>query len=88
MYCILDNRENHPNTFSLNDIKILDNIVIAAGVKTFYGATITFDKMYEKIVKLANLNINFTGLNGEVMTTDDPVKAEQYIFAKMKNPTD
>ena len=44
--------------------------------------------MYEKIVKLANLNINFTGLNGEVMTTDDPVKAEQYIFAKMKNPTD
>ena len=88
MHCILDNRENHPNTFSLNDIKILDNIVIAAGVKTFYGATITFDKMYEKIVKLANLNINFTGLNGEVMTTDDPVKAEQYIFAKMKNPTD
>ncbi|WP_193171073.1 hypothetical protein [Nisaea nitritireducens] len=79
-FCILDNSERHNNSFSFEDIRFLDQMLLDAGIATFYGATITLDAGYRDIVELANANVENVGLNGKLMTTHSPEEAETFIM--------
>jgi len=82
-FCTLDNRDRHENKFSYPDIVVLDNLLIEAGIKRFYGATITTDPAYPGLVKLANSNAKMSQLEGEMLATSDPAEAEAFIMAKI-----
>lgn len=79
-FCILDNSEEYENNFSYPDIVALDNLLIAAGIRCFYGATITKDPAYSNLVKLANHNAKASKLEGELLATGDPAEAERFIL--------
>lgn len=82
-FCILDNSGRHENTLTHADMQLLDRMVLDAGITEFYGATVTFDPTYPRIVKLAQLTTEIVGLTGELIATDDPAEAERFIFAKI-----
>jgi len=84
-FCILDNSDGHENVFSYPDIVILDNLLIEAGIKYFYGATITSDPAYQKLVKLATHNARMSKLEGDLLATADPAEAEKFITDKINS---
>jgi hypothetical protein len=82
-FCILDNSGGHENKISYKDIQILDDILVAAGIRRFYGATITTDHAYANLVKLAKYNARISKLEGDLLATHDPAAAESFIMEKM-----
>lgn len=84
-FCILDNSARYYNSLSFEDIKLLDTLLMDAGIATFYGATITLDAGYREIVELAKANVTNVGLNGKLMTTAIPEEAEAFIAEMIAN---
>lgn len=82
-FCILDNRGNFENILSFDDIKYLDSILIDAGIKYFYGATVTNDTAYPLVVKMAEGNAVLNDLDGEIIATDSISEAEEFIADKI-----
>lgn len=76
---LLDNSEGFENDFSLDAIRQLDRLLIDRGVRTYFGATVTKDKGYSKIVKLAQTNMETIGLDGAVIKVPDRATALQFI---------
>jgi len=83
-FCILDNRDRHENAFSYADIQELDQVLIDAGIDHFYGATISNDPDYPKLVKLANDSASTTPMETELMATADPAEAEAFVMGKLR----
>lgn len=87
-FCILDNSGRHHNSISFEDIRFLDQLLLDAGIATFYGATITLDAGYRDIVELANANVENIGLQGKLMTTHSPGEAEAFIIEMLASTDD
>lgn len=83
-FCIVDNIAGFENTISYDDIRQLDRILIDHGIRKFFGATITKDMGYAKIVKLAQANMDEIGLEGMVIEAPDRAAAEAFIFEKLQ----
>jgi hypothetical protein len=83
-FCILDNSGRYDNSLTHADMQLLDRMAINAGISHFYGATVTFDPTYPRIVKLARLNAEIAGLTGELLATGDPTEAEHFILTKIE----
>ncbi|WP_416896669.1 MAG: hypothetical protein ACMVY4_14180 [Minwuia sp.] len=84
IFCVLDNRSNHENRFSIEDIKFVGEMVANAGIRHFYGATVTPDTAYNGIVKLASANLGRLNLEGELIATDDYDEAELFVTAHIE----
>lgn len=80
---ILDNSEGFENDFCLEAIQFLDTILINRGVRKYFGATITSDGGYSKIVKLAQTNMETVGLEGAVITVPNSAAALDFILGKI-----
>lgn len=79
MFAILDNRQRHANSFSIQDMDAIVAVLKAGGIGAFYGATVTLDPDYGKIGKLTNAHIVVSGLAGRVIVTGDPEEAEIFM---------
>ena len=86
-FCILDNTGGYENVLTFDDIKYLDKLIIESGISAFYGATVTKGEGYSSLVNLANANVHSLNLDGELVATDTVSKAEEFIFAKIKQLT-
>jgi len=82
-FCILDNSGRHENILTYEDMQLLDRMVIDAGITHFYGATVTFDPTYSRLVELARSNAEIAGLTAELFATNDPLAAERFILEKI-----
>jgi len=82
-FCILDNRAGYENTFSYADMAELDTMLIQAGIRNFYGATVSTDPYYTALVKLAQSNMELSELGGELLATNDYEEAEEFIMARL-----
>lgn len=80
---MLDNSEGFENDFPYEAIRQLDEFLIGSGLKTYYGATVTKDGGYSKIIKLAQTNMETIGLDGLVVKVPDRVAAQNFIFSKI-----
>lgn len=83
-FCILDNTAGHENNFGYSDIILLDNVLIEAGIDHFYGATVTTDRDYEKLVKLANDSAEVTPMETHLLATRDVAEAEAFVMEKLQ----
>lgn len=84
-YCILDNTDGHDNNFTFSDMKMLDDMLVEAGIEKFYGATVSSDRAYSGLVKLANTSVEMSKLGGELLATDSVEEAEHFIFSKLQS---
>lgn len=82
-FCILDNSGGHENDFPYADIVVFEQKLIDAGIDCFFGATITDDLAYPKIIELVNVSMSARKIGGEVMATEDPETAERFIAEKL-----
>ena len=82
-FCILDNRAGFENVFSYEDIRYLANLLIEAGIRRLYAATVTCDQEYAKLVELANVVVATSLLEGELLATGEIGKAEAFIRCRM-----
>jgi len=82
-FCIVDNAAGFDNDFTYNDIQVLDRILTDHGITRFYGATITMDDGYTKLVKLAQTNMDGIGMAGEVIEVMNRASAEAFISQKI-----
>jgi|GEM_PF-1789909 len=80
---ILDNSAGYENDFSLDAIKLLDGMLVDHGIRTYFGATITKDQGYSKIVKLAQTNMDTVGLDGALIRVRDRAAALDFIHEKI-----
>lgn len=78
-FCIVDNSAGFENNITYDDIQLLDGILWEHGIRTFYGATITKDAGYSKIVKLAQANMEHVGLDGALIEVRRRTAAENFI---------
>lgn len=83
-FCILDNSAGYENSFTYPDIVLLDSLLIEAGIDHFYGATITTDPDYAKLVKLANDSAETTPMETELLAARDLAEAEAFIMEKLR----
>lgn len=83
-FCILDNRGGFDNDLGYADMKVLDQRLVEAGIRTFYGVTVTSDAVYDRIVEIANVNMRVTGLEGKVHVTNDMDDAERFIAEMLR----
>jgi hypothetical protein len=84
-FCVFDNSAKHENVLTYDDLKRIDELIVASGITDFYCATITSDHSYSSVVALADLSQQAANLGGELLATDDPVAAETFILEKMAN---
>lgn len=83
-FCILDNSGGHENDFTYSDMMLIEQKFIDAGIDCCFGATITDDVAYPKIVELVNLSMSAMKIGGKVMATGDTAEAEQFIVEKLR----
>ncbi|MEQ8354018.1 MAG: hypothetical protein RH942_00660 [Kiloniellaceae bacterium] len=79
-FCVLDNSEGYENDFSYPDMAVLDRLLVEAGIKHFYGVTVTKDPGYRNLVKLASDHAKLLNLEGDLFATDDLAEAERFIM--------
>lgn len=82
-FCIIDNSAGHENIVTLDDLKQLDEILSNAGIRFYYGASITIDPGYHGIVNLAHENLQSLGIKNELIQTYNRGAAEAFIKAKI-----
>jgi len=82
--CILDNGAGHENDLSFSDLQVLARILVDASIACYYGATITDDVAYPRIVDLASVYMSTTNIRGEILSTADPQAAERFIVEKLR----
>lgn len=82
-FCIVDNTQGFENNFTYDDIMQLDRLLFDHGIRFFFGATITRDSGYNKMVKLAQENMGEIGMGGTVIEVPDRASAETFIFSKI-----
>lgn len=82
-FCILDNRAGFENSFALEEMQFFTSMVLKAGITEIYGATITLDQEYPKIVELANIVLAMSPLRGEMLSTGSEKEAEAFIRNRM-----
>ncbi len=80
---VLDNSAGFENDFSLSAIKLLDGMLLDRGIRVYFGATITKDRGYSKIVKLAQTNMETVGLDGALIRVGDRASALDFIHGKI-----
>jgi hypothetical protein len=83
-FCILDNTAGHENNFSYSDIVLLDELLIESGIDHFYGATVTTDPDYVKLVKLANDSAKATPMKTQLLASRDVAEAEAFVMEKLR----
>lgn len=83
-FCIVDNSAGFENDISYDDIQVLDRYLIDHGIRRFFGATITKDGGYGKIVKLAQANMDQIGLDGAVIKVRTRREAETFITERIE----
>jgi hypothetical protein len=86
-FCVLSNLDRHANNLSFHDITVLDRLLEDGGIKLFYGATVSVDVGYSSVVKLANVNMEQTGLDGECISTGEMESAEEFIIDRLNEHT-
>lgn len=84
-FCILDNSAGHENDFTFDDMKFFGELLRKAGIVAFYGATVTPDMGYAAVVSLASMIVEYSGMEGELISTSSMAEAEAFIFDKMKD---
>ena len=81
-YCILDNSGDHENSLSFDDMNVLDKMLVDAGIKKFFGVTVTIDFAYKTLVKLARTNATLHGLDTELYATNSHQEAEDLLCSQ------
>lgn len=66
-------------------MRYLDNLLTTSGIKHFYGATITNDKAYPLVIKMAAGSAEMYELDGELISTNSASEAEEFIAEKIAN---
>lgn len=87
-FCILDNRSGFENSFAFKDMKFFADMMGKAGITHVYGATITPDQEYSKIVELAGIALTMSSLRGELLSTSDEEEAEAFIRERLESTQD
>lgn len=80
---ILDNRAGFENDFSYDAIKQVDRLLVDNGITHYYGATITKDVGYSKLVKLAQTNMESMGLHGDLIRVPSHAMAVTFMLEKI-----
>ncbi|MDF1731146.1 MAG: hypothetical protein P1U49_06545 [Minwuia sp.] len=83
-FCILDNRAGFENVFAYEDILYLANLVLEAGIRRLYAATVTNDPEYAKLVELANVVVGTSQLEGALLATGKIAEAEAFVRRHMQ----
>lgn len=83
-FCILDNRAGFENVFAYEDIVYLANLVLQAGIRRLYAATVTNDPEYAKLVELANVVVGTSPLEGALLATGEIAEAEASVRCQMQ----
>lgn len=81
-FCILDNSGGFENDFSIADIRILDQMLLSAGVRAVHGVTVTLDAGYPKLLELLRQVMPSQGVVADVRLATSLAEAE-HLLAEM-----
>lgn len=84
IFCVVDNSAGHENQFTFDDIRYLDDLLLEAGIRYFFGATVTQDAGYSSLVELANTNAKHIQLGGALIAAVSAEEAEDFILSRIR----
>ncbi|MDF2366809.1 hypothetical protein [Sneathiella sp.] len=83
-FVILDNRRGHEDNFSYDDMQIVADILLDAGIKRIHGAIITREFGYDNILKLARAVAKVKTLESHTEFSENMTDAENFILSRIE----
>ncbi len=83
-FAILDNRRGYEDEFSYDDMLILSDITLKAGIRRIVSVSVTSESAYLNIVKLSQAVAHTKDIELDSMTTHCMDKAKNFILFRIQ----
>jgi hypothetical protein len=82
-FIIFDNRRSYEDNFAYDDMLVIAEILLKAGIKQIFGAIITKESGYDNIMKLARAVAKTKEMESQTVYAENMAEAEKFILSRI-----